>query len=250
MDLLSAKFPTLAVIAMAVAPFFALQPVRAAAPPHFAHVDGEPLHRIRADLDYPSLVVHLNADGSLVVSQRDKAGDRANTLPSIQALPAEIDALIPRRGERKELAVAVDSIVPYSNLMKLMNKARDAGFGEIGILEPEKEPRGGPSRLGIHFQHLSTMDPSKKALFMSLGKDGNVVLSFGLGDDATVRHVNLTGAPDAAVGLVPNGRAKIKAFFRADFEVPVGDALELLRELRAIGFTNINIVGEATGENH
>jgi biopolymer transport protein ExbD len=51
---------------------------------------------------------------------------------------------------------------------------------------------------------------------------------------------------DAAASLVPKGRPQKKAYFRADFAVPAGQAIDLLHKLYAIGFTKIGIVGEET----
>jgi len=234
----------LAVVLVTIAPTFALPAARAATPPHIALTDGEPLRRVRVDPDNPSFVVSLNADGSLVVSQRDDA--TAITLPSTKALPAEIDDLLPHRGERKKLAVAVDSTLPYVTLLKVVNVAYDVGFGEVGILGSEKEPRGESSELVLHFERGRTIGPNEKFLLMSLGNDGNVSLQLGMVADAQVTHVNLAGAPNAAAGLVPKGRTMKDAFLRADFEVPVGKVLGLLRALRTIGFTKAEIVGEAT----
>jgi biopolymer transport protein ExbD len=230
----------LAAVAAATAATFALPPARAAEPPR----------QIRAALEAPSLVVHLDADGSLVVSQGDTGAGGAITLPSIQALPAEIDALVPRKEDRKKIAVAADPAVTYRNFMTLMIDVREAGFGEVGILESAKELGGVRSELAILVRRGDPDDPmahpDDKALFVSLGNGGTVNLAVGLGADATVMRVSVASALDAAGGLVPNGRAKIKTFFRADFEVPVGKALELVSKLRAIGFTHFDVVGEAT----
>lgn len=237
----------LAAIAVTVAPIFALTPAQAAMPPHSTGISEE----ARADLGSPSLTVHLNADGSLIVSQDDKAGGAATTLPSTRAFPAEIDALVPRKEERKNLGVTADSTVPYRNFLSLMNDAREAGFNEVGIREIEKkQPHDVPSELVIRLSSSSPMlDPRNKPLFVSVGDDGTVLLSLGipLGMRAEAKRMDasLAGASDAAAGMVPKGRAK-KAYFRADFEVPVGKVFGLLRELRAIGFTNMGVMGEAT----
>jgi biopolymer transport protein ExbD len=238
---------TLAGIAV-VAPIFLVPPVQAATPSSPAQSDEEPLHRVRADLDKPSLAVRLGADGSVVVSQGIKAGGAVITLASVQALPAEIDTLVPRKEDRKKLAVTVDPAGSYRNFIGLMNETREAGFGEVGVLELEKkQPNGVLPELKVRLSPKDlNLDPKGKPLFVSVGNDGIVVLTLGIGAEATGMNVSLAGASDAVAGMVPKDRAKKPAYFRADFEVPLGNALGLLRKLRRIGFTDICIVGEAT----
>jgi biopolymer transport protein ExbD len=190
-------------------------------------------------------VVNLNANGSLIVSQRDRAEGGVITLPSIQALPAEIDALVPRKEERRKIAFVADPTLPWRDFITLMYDATKAGFDQIGILGPEKEPRGGPSELVVRLSlDVVAPDISSKTLFVSVTNDGYVILCLGLGPEATGVRVNLAGAADAAVGLVPNGRAEKETYFRANLETLVGDAFKILRALDAIGFTKVNIVAE------
>jgi biopolymer transport protein ExbD len=226
----------LAAVVAATAATFALPPAWAAEPPR----------QIRADLHAPSLVVHLDADGSLVVSQRGKAAGGVLTLPSIEALPAEIDTLVPRKENRKKIAVAADPAVTWRDFSSLMNDARKAGFAKVGVLGLEKESRGDPSELAIRISYDLLAPDLSKALFVSLGSDGAVIVSLGIGADARGTRVNLADASDAAAGLAPKERAKKDVYFRADFDAHVGDALEVLRKLRAMGFTKVNVVAEAT----
>jgi biopolymer transport protein ExbD len=233
--------PFRATLAVMTAAFVAVPTARAEAPHH----------QTRVAPDAPSLVVRLNADGSVVVSQRDKAEGGVMTLPSIKAFPAEIDALVPRRDDRKTLAVAADATLPYVKFMTVMNDAKKAGFAKIGLLGPEKQPRGDPSELTVRLSDDNRMpDPATRPIFLSLAGDGTVHIVLGMGNDAPVMNVKLAGAPDAAAGLVPTGRPNKKAYFRADFDANFGNALELLRRLRVIGFTNLTIVGEATDDDH
>jgi len=214
----------LAVIVATIAMVSVSSPVLAAAPAHIA------------------LVARLNADGSLTVSQRDK--EAVIALPSIKALPAQIDALLPRKEDRKKLALAADTTVPWSGFLKLMNVAKDAGFGEVGILRSEKEPSGEPAELTIHFEGDGLPPLTGEPLFVSVGEDGNVILSLGIGENAHGTTASLAGALDAAKGLVPKGRHQKKAYLRADFAVRTGTVVELLHQLYVIGFTKIGIVGE------
>jgi len=229
---------------------FAVPPARAATPPYIAILDRQAVHRIRADLNIPALVVRLNADGSLIVSQRDGEAGAVITLPSVHALPAEIDALVPEAKQRKKLAITADPSVPFVNFTNLMDTAKKAGFGEAGILEPKEEHKRGASELVVRLVGHKPPDLNDKslanALFVSLGDDGNVVLSLGIGESAQGTVASLANALDAAAGLVPKRQHK-KLYFRADFKVPVGEALGLLHKLRAIGFSDVNIIGEETG---
>lgn len=227
---------TLAAAVVTIAATFALPPVWAATSPYGG---------VQADLGNSSLTVRLNADGSVAVSQAGKAGAAAITLPSIQALPAEIDALVPPPRQKKKLAVRIEPAMPWKTFMILMNQARGAGFGDVGFPGFEKTPCGGSSELTIHLLGDNKM-PSGKPLFVSLGNDGNVILTLGLGADAHGKTVSPAEAPDAAAGLVPKGRAKTQAFYRADLDVPFSKGVNLMRRLGAIGFCKIGLVGEAT----
>ena len=228
---------------------FAFPPARAAMPPHVAVLDRQAVHGIRADLTIPALVVHLNADGSLIVSQRDRDAGAVITLPSVQALPAEIEALVPDARQRKKLAVAADPSIPFVKLTDLMRTAKETGFSAVSILEPEAEHDRGASDLVVRLVGGKPPDLNDKslanALFVSLGDDGDVILSLGLGESAQGTVAHLANAPDAAAGLVPKGQRK-KLYIRADFKVPVGEALGLLHKLRAIGFSDVMIIAEET----
>ena len=213
----------LATVAVSMSP-----PVLAAAPAHIA------------------LVVHLNADGSLTLSQRDKDAGAVMTLPSIQALPAQVDALLPQAGDREKIALAAEPAVPYGKFMKLMYMAKKAGFRGVGILRSEKDPHGKPSEIDVDFRTEIPFPPPGEPLFVSLGEDGDVILSLGIGESAHGTTAPLSGALDAAKGLVPKGRPQKHAYFRADSAVPTGTAIELLHKLNAIGFTKLGIVGEQT----
>jgi biopolymer transport protein ExbD len=141
-----------AVIIAAIAAISASPPVRARTPPHIA------------------LVIRLNADGSLLLSQRGKEAGAVTTLPAIQALPAQIDALVPRMADRKKLAVAAEPTVSYGNLLNLMNMAKKAGFSDVGILRPEKDPHGEPAELAVHLQGGGLPPLTGNPLFVSLGR--------------------------------------------------------------------------------
>ncbi len=204
-----------------------------------------PLDQTRIDSATPSLVVHLNANGSVVISQRDEPGGRGITLPSIQALSAEIDALVPRSQERAKLGVAVDPTVLWLSFVVVMDAAKNAGFAKIGVLGLEKDSRDGRTELTIALPRDNPTPDINKALFVSLGSDGAVVVSSGIGQDAKGSSVDVAGAPDVAAGLVPNGRPEKQVYFRADLDAHVGNALELLHRLDAIGFKKVNIAVQA-----
>jgi biopolymer transport protein ExbD len=90
-------------------------------------------------------------------------------------------------------------------------------------------------------------DPNNKPLFISLQADGSVIVSLGIGDDATGSTVpNIDGVPAAVAGLVPTDRATKETFIRADFDVPYNGVMQLLNKLRDAGLKKIGLVGEAT----
>jgi biopolymer transport protein ExbD len=91
-------------------------------------------------------------------------------------------------------------------------------------------------------------DPNNKPLFISLQSDGSVIISLGIGDDATGSTVpNLDGVPAAVAGLIPADiRATKETFIRADFDVPYNGVMQLLNKLRDAGLKKIGLVGEAT----
>jgi len=91
-------------------------------------------------------------------------------------------------------------------------------------------------------------DPNNKPLFISLNSDGSVVVSLGIGDDATGSTVpNLDGVRDAVWAVIPaDTRATKETFIRADFDVPYNGVMQLLNKLRDAGLKKIGLVGEAT----
>jgi len=220
----------LTVVVATIAVVFTFSPVRAETPSQ----------------GNPTLAVRVDADGSLVVSQRGSQAGAVITLPSVKVLPAEIDALVPRTEERKKLALSAESTGTYGNFLKVMNVARKAGFGKVSILGAEKETRDGISEMIVDLQRAKKWPPSDKALFVGYGDDGDVVLRLGLGDSAQEMVVSLGSAPDAAASLVPKGRTYKEMYFHADVAVSVGNVIDLLHKLRVIGFGNLNIAAEET----
>jgi biopolymer transport protein ExbD len=91
-------------------------------------------------------------------------------------------------------------------------------------------------------------DPNNKPLFLSLGEDGIVTVSLGIGDDATGSKVPLDQVPSAIASLLPSPeqRATKETFIRADFDVPYNGVMILLNKLRDAGLKKIGLVGEAT----
>jgi biopolymer transport protein ExbD len=90
-------------------------------------------------------------------------------------------------------------------------------------------------------------DPNNKPLFLSLGSDGLVTVSLGIGDDATGSKVQLNEVPGAVANLIPaQERPTKETFIRADFEVPYAGVMTLLNKLRDAGLKKIGLVGEAT----
>jgi biopolymer transport protein ExbD len=91
-------------------------------------------------------------------------------------------------------------------------------------------------------------DPNNKPLFLSLGDDGMVTVSLGMGDDATGSKVPLDQVPAEVDSLLPSAedRATKETFIRADFTVPYNGVMVLLNKLRDAGVKKIGLVGEAT----
>ena len=240
----------LGVIAVTMA---AVQPAPAATQPHIALAGKEPFHRIRDALDDTAVIVRLNADGSLTLSQRGDEAGAVTTVPSIKALPAAIDALVPGTRASKKLDIAAEPTVRYGSFMNLMFVGKHAGFGELGVLELDKKAHSGVSEIDVHIRNEAPNLNDKslqQALFVSLGDDGDVILSLGIGDNARGTVVKLAKVSDGVTGLVPAARTKKKTFFRADSVVPTGSALGLLHKFSAMGFKDINMVGEEEpGEN-
>ena len=92
-------------------------------------------------------------------------------------------------------------------------------------------------------------DPNNKPLFISLGSDGVVTVSLGIGEGAyvtTAPTVNdlpaqvLTVLPDAGI------RADKETFIRADFDVRYDGVMQLMNKLRDAGIKKIGLVGEET----
>ena len=96
--------------------------------------------------------------------------------------------------------------------------------------------------------HPPPPDPNKKPLFLSLGDDGLVLVSLGLGDDAITSKVPMDQVPGAVASLIPlaEDRAVKETFIRADFDVPYNGVMQLLNKLRDAGLKKIGLVGEAT----
>ena len=100
-----------------------------------------------ADIDHPTLVVRLDADGTVIVSQRSKDAGAPVTLPSVKALPAEIDTLAPQKADRRTIAVTADSTGPYANFNYLAYTAMKAGFAKVAILGVAKAAPDQPSEI-------------------------------------------------------------------------------------------------------
>jgi biopolymer transport protein ExbD len=90
-------------------------------------------------------------------------------------------------------------------------------------------------------------DPNNKPLFISLGEDGQILVSLGIGSDATGSKVDMAGVPAAVAALIPaTERPTKETYIRADFDVPYKGVMELLNKLRDSGLKKIGLVGEAT----
>jgi biopolymer transport protein ExbD len=90
-------------------------------------------------------------------------------------------------------------------------------------------------------------DPNNKPLFISLGTDGMVLVSLGMGPDATGSTVDMAGVPAAVQSLIPAAELSTKeTYIRAEFDVPYSGVMQLLNRLRDSGLKKIGLVGEAT----
>jgi biopolymer transport protein ExbD len=84
-------------------------------------------------------------------------------------------------------------------------------------------------------------------LFISLGTDGKILVSLGMGPDATGSSVDMAGVPAAVQSLIPAAELPTKeTYIRADFDVPYSGVMQLLNRLRDSGLKKIGLVGEAT----
>src|SRR5271154_6248377 len=85
-------------------------------------------------------------------------------------------------------------------------------------------------------------DPNNKPLFISLQSDGTVVVSLGIGEDATGSTApNIDAVPAAVEAVVPTDRATKETFIRADFDVPYNGVMQLLNKLRDSGLKKIGL---------
>ena len=96
-------------------------------------------------------------------------------------------------------------------------------------------------------EHPPPPDPNNKPLFLSLGEDGLVTVSLGMGEDATGGKVPMDQVPQEVHSLLPPDQwATKETFIRADFDVPYNGVMQLLNQLRNAGLKKIGLVGEAT----
>ncbi|HTJ63239.1 MAG TPA: biopolymer transporter ExbD [Alphaproteobacteria bacterium] len=82
------------------------------------------------------LFLSLTADGTVVVSLGMGEGATGSTAPNLDAVPEAVRAILPTAEERatKETFIRADFEVPYSGVMTLLNKLRDAGVKKIGLV--------------------------------------------------------------------------------------------------------------------
>jgi len=82
------------------------------------------------------LFLSLSADGSVIVSLGMGEGATGSTAPNLAAVPDAVRAILPTADERstKETYIRADFDVPYSGVMTLLNKLRDAGIKKIGLV--------------------------------------------------------------------------------------------------------------------
>jgi biopolymer transport protein ExbD len=90
-------------------------------------------------------------------------------------------------------------------------------------------------------------DPNNKPLFVALSADGSVMVSLGVGEDATnVPVPNVDGVAGAVAQLVPTNRDTKETFIRADFDIQYKNVMLLLDKLRSAGIKKVGFVGEDT----
>jgi biopolymer transport protein ExbD len=82
------------------------------------------------------LFLSLASDGQVVVSLGMGDGATGSTAPNLGAVPDAVRAILPTAEERatKETYIRADFDVPYSGVMTLLNKLRDAGIKKIGLV--------------------------------------------------------------------------------------------------------------------
>jgi biopolymer transport protein ExbD len=82
------------------------------------------------------LFLSLASDGTVVVSLGMGEGATGSTAPSLAAVPDAVRSVLPTPEERatKETYIRADFDVPYSGVMSLLNKLRDAGVKKIGLV--------------------------------------------------------------------------------------------------------------------
>jgi biopolymer transport protein ExbD len=92
-------------------------------------------------------------------------------------------------------------------------------------------------------------DPNNKPLFISLGNDGAVLVSLGIGEGAYTTSVpSVNDLPGQIVSILPDAaaRADKETFIRADFDVRYDGVMQLMNKLRDAGIKKIGLVGEET----
>jgi biopolymer transport protein ExbD len=93
-------------------------------------------------------------------------------------------------------------------------------------------------------------DPNNKPLFISLADNGSVVVSLGIGPDATATNTvaSIGEVPAQIITFLPDAtvRGDKETYIRADFEVPYDAVMQLMNKLRDAGIKKIGLVGEAT----
>jgi biopolymer transport protein ExbD len=82
------------------------------------------------------LFLSLASDGTVIVSLGMGDGATGSTAPNLAAVPDAVRAILPTPEERatKETYIRADFDVPYSGVMTLLNKLRDAGVKKIGLV--------------------------------------------------------------------------------------------------------------------
>jgi biopolymer transport protein ExbD len=96
----------------------------------------QPINPPPPDPNNKPLFLSLAADGSVKVSLGIGEDATGTNAPNLDAVPDAVRSVLPTPEERKtkETFIRADFDVPYSGVMILLNKLRDAGVVKIGLV--------------------------------------------------------------------------------------------------------------------
>ena len=88
--------------------------------------------------------VGLDGVPGVTYEQRDRSTPEASTA-AMQAMRAELDALKTQYPEAQGAIVVVSPLVPYRDVVTVMDQVREAGFGNSTLLGAQASPEHAPA---------------------------------------------------------------------------------------------------------